>query len=37
MRIAQVFPRPPGRVEVKKRYFPSGEKRGPELSVPGAV
>src|SRR5881397_2056214 len=37
MRMAQLFPLPPGRVELKKRYFPSGDQRGAELSVPGEV
>jgi hypothetical protein len=37
MRSAQVLPFPPGRLDVKKRSVPSGEKRGLELSVLGEV
>src|SRR5690242_17184804 len=37
MRSAHVEPRPPGRFDVKNRYFPSPEKRGLLLSVPGEV
>src|SRR6478752_4704865 len=37
MRRPQVRAREPGRVELKSRYFPSGEKRGFELSVLGDV
>src|SRR4051812_24888824 len=37
MRIAQVFPLPPGRVDVKNRYFPSGDQRAALLSVLGDV
>jgi hypothetical protein len=37
MRKPQVFAREPARVELKSRYFPSGENRGFELSVLGDV
>src|SRR6476661_8102624 len=37
MRIAQVFPFPPGRFEVKSRYRPSGDQRGALLSWLGEV
>src|SRR5690606_32418923 len=37
MRSAHVDPLPPGRLELKKRYAPSGDQRGFELSVPGEV
>src|SRR5687768_7885980 len=37
MRSPQVRAREPGRVELKRRYFPSGENRGFELSVLGDV
>src|SRR5688500_2564297 len=37
MRSAHVFPLPPGRCDVNRRYLPSGENRGFELSVLGDV
>src|SRR5215218_10100298 len=37
MRSAQVFPLPPGRLDVKSSSAPSGENRGFELSVLGDV
>src|SRR5215475_7584741 len=37
MRSIQVEPCPPGRVDVKRRYFPSGDQRGLLLSVLGDV
>src|SRR5690349_4082100 len=37
MRSIQVDPFPPGRVDVKRRYLPSGDQRGLLLSVAGDV
>src|SRR5438093_13117202 len=37
MRNIHVLPRPPGRSEVKTRYFPSADHRGLLLSVLGDV
>src|ERR1700738_4520129 len=37
MRIAQLFPFPPGRGEVKNRMRPSADQRGALLSVLGDV
>jgi hypothetical protein len=37
MRSAHVVPLPPGRFDVKNRYFPSGDQRGFVLSAPGDV
>jgi hypothetical protein len=37
IRSAQVRPLPPGRVEEKRRSFPSGDQRGLLLSTPGEV
>src|SRR5881394_1300553 len=37
MRSIHVAPRPPGRFDVKIRYFPSGDQRGLLLSVLGDV
>src|SRR6476620_6108781 len=37
MRIAQRFPLPPARVDVKKSHLPSGDHCGAVLSVPGDV
>src|SRR3954468_16164292 len=37
MRSIHVLPLPPPRCDVKTRYFPSGDHRGFELSVPGDV
>jgi hypothetical protein len=37
IRSTHVDPLPPGRFEVKNRYFPSGDQRGLLLSAPGDV